>query len=113
MVKCAWFRSKSFGFASSILALFSFCFRRGVVGNMSGFHPVASGSIPGSGFSFFVSCAPLAQSVERETSNLEAAGSTPARGLFCLYSSVAERSTCNAQVRNSILRAGFRLFMSR
>ena len=23
-VKCAWFRSKSFGFASSILALFSF-----------------------------------------------------------------------------------------
>ena len=26
MVKCAWFRSKSFGFASSILALFSFCF---------------------------------------------------------------------------------------
>jgi hypothetical protein len=25
----------------------------------------------------------------------------------CLYSSVAERSTCNAQVRNSILRAGF------
>jgi hypothetical protein len=48
-VKCAWFRSKSFGFASSILALFSF-FRCGVVGNMSGFHPVASGSIPGSGF---------------------------------------------------------------
>ena len=27
----------------------SFLFRCGVVGNMSGFHPVASGSIPGSG----------------------------------------------------------------
>jgi hypothetical protein len=53
--------------------------RYGVVGNMSGFHPVASGSIPGSGSSG-------------------------------LYSSVAERSTCNAQVRNSILRAGFAFF---
>ena len=29
-----------------------FLFRRGVVGNMSGFHPVASGSIPGSGCGF-------------------------------------------------------------
>ena len=26
------------------------CLRYGVVGNMSGFHPDASGSIPGSGF---------------------------------------------------------------
>jgi hypothetical protein len=55
------------------------CLRYGVVGNMSGFHPVASGSIPGSGC-FGESAAPLAQSVERETSNLEAAGSSPARG---------------------------------
>ena len=28
------------------------CLRYGVVGNMSGFHPVASGSIPGIGFIF-------------------------------------------------------------
>ena len=28
----------------------SLCLRYGVVGNMSGFHPVASGSIPGSGW---------------------------------------------------------------
>ena len=63
-----------------LLSLFIRC---GVVGNMSGFHPVASGSIPGSGF-VILCLAPLAQSVERETSNLEAAGSTPAWGFFCL-----------------------------
>ena len=52
--------------------------RYGVVGNMSGSHPVASGSIPGIGFLWLAS---LAQLVERKTSNLEVAGSTPARGL--------------------------------
>ena len=49
VVKCVWLRPKSLGFAGSTPALFFF-FRCGVVGNMSGFHPVASGSIPGSGF---------------------------------------------------------------
>ena len=80
---------------------------------MSGFHPVASGSIPGSGFFLFV-C--LYSSVaERSTCNAQVRNSILRAGFFvldsfsfvCLYSSVAERSTCNAQVRNSILRAGF------
>ena len=38
-------------FDSRPLLLFIRC---GVVGNMSGFHPVASGSIPGSGCLFFI-----------------------------------------------------------
>ena len=47
---------------------------------MSGFHPVASGSIPGIGFVK----AWLAQSVEHKTLNLGVAGSTPALGFSCL-----------------------------
>ena len=46
--------------------LVSFCFRYGVVGNMSGSHPVASGSIPGIGCLLF---AFLAQSAERCANN--------------------------------------------
>ena len=71
--------------------LVSFCFRYGVVGNMSGFHPVASGSIPGIG-SFvkllqvrleeFFSCfsALLAQLAERNPPKVEAVGSIPTSG---------------------------------
>lgn len=36
----------------------SFLFRYGVVGNMTGFHPVAPGSIPDSGFDLIL---PVAQ----------------------------------------------------
>ena len=73
---------------SSKLILF---FRYGVVGNMSGSHPVASGSIPGIG-SFvkllqvrleeFFSCfsALLAQLAERNPPKVEAVGSIPTSG---------------------------------
>jgi len=43
-------KTLNLGVAGSTPALGFFLFRYGVVGNMSGFHPVASGSIPGIGF---------------------------------------------------------------
>jgi hypothetical protein len=53
---------------------------------MSGFHPVASGSIPGSGFhccKLFLAL--LAQSVEHATFNRGVGGSSPPQGFLLVF----------------------------
>ena len=88
-VKCAWFRSKSFGFASSILALFSFayCLTGAMVARLPTEQEVV-GSIPTLGL---VKVALLAQSVEHATFNRGVGGSSPPQGFLFRFGVLAQR----------------------
>jgi hypothetical protein len=75
----------------------SSCIRRGVVGNMSGFHPVASGSIPGSG-SIFSACIAQWQSgaLVMLRSGIQSSVQAAAIVSFCSRSSVGRAPALHA-----------------